>query len=164
MRTWIAMGSVLALLAASGTSATASPGAKAELTLPLALELARTALAACEHRGQYGSAAVVDAAGVPLVVLRSSRSAKPPVAAPRKAATAAFFRAPGSELEQRAAHDPAFAAQITAEPDRLNDHPGSMPLFMHGILAGGLAVADVPHDQADRCVRDAVSKLGGKLR
>jgi uncharacterized protein GlcG (DUF336 family) len=96
---------------------------------------------------------VVDDKGNPLVVLRNPASPKPPIAAPRKAATAVQFDAPGSVMEPREKTDPAFAALIKAEPERLNPHAGSLPLHMDGKLVGGLAVADTTHETADACAR-----------
>jgi uncharacterized protein GlcG (DUF336 family)/trans-aconitate methyltransferase len=134
------------------------------LDLPLSIDLARAAVDACAARGAPVSVAVVDDKGNPLIVLRSPASPKPPVAAPRKAATAVQFDAPGSEMEPRQKADPAFAALIAAEPERLNPHAGSLPLHMDGKLVGGLAVADTTHETADACARAALAKFAGKVR
>ena len=125
-------------------------------TLEESIGLARAAIRACEAQGQPVSASVVDAAGVPIVVLRADGAPKPPVAAPRKAATAVAFQAPGSVLEAREKTDPAFAAVIAAKPEQYNAHGGSLPLYRQGLLVGGLAVADTSHEAADACARAAV--------
>lgn len=125
-------------------------------TLEESLNLARGAIRACQAKGQHVSASVVDAAGVPIVVLRGDGAPKPPVAAPRKAATAVAFEAPGSVLEAREKVDPEFAAIIAARPEVYNAHGGSLPLYRRGQLAGGLAVADTSHEIADACARAAV--------
>lgn len=134
------------------------------LGLPLSIDLARAAVDACAAKGAPVSVAVVDDKGNPLVVLRAPGSPKPPVAAPRKAATAVQFDAPGSELEPREKTDPAFAALIKAEPERLNPHAGSLPLHIDGKLVGGLAVADTTHETADACARAALAKFSDKVR
>ncbi|MEJ2814393.1 heme-binding protein [Caulobacter sp. CCG-8] len=141
------------------TDAFAAPA----LDLPLSVDLARAAVDACAAKGAAVSAAVVDDKGNPLVVLRSPASPKPPVAAPRKAATAVQFDAPGSVMEPREKTDPAFAALIKAEPERLNPHAGSLPLHMGGQLVGGLAVADTSHETADACAREALARFAGKV-
>jgi uncharacterized protein GlcG (DUF336 family) len=141
------------------TDAFAAPG----LDLPLSVDLARAAVDACAAKGAPVSVAVVDDKGNPLVVLRSPASPKPPVAAPRKAAAAAQFDAPGSVMEPREKTDPAFAALIKAEPERLNPHAGSLPLHMDGKLVGGLAVADTSHETADACAREALARFAGKV-
>jgi len=133
------------------------------LDLPLSIGLAQAALDACAATGAAVSAAVVDDKGNSLVVLRAPASPKPPIAAPRKAATAVQFDAPGSEMEPRQKADPAFAALIAAEPERLNPHAGSLPLHINGKLVGGLAVADTSHETADACARAALAKFAGKV-
>ncbi|WAC49353.1 heme-binding protein [Asticcacaulis sp. SL142] len=127
------------------------------LTLDQSIDLARSAIAACAAKGAPVSAAVVDATGTPIVILRGDGVVKPPVAAPRKAATAVKFNAAGSELEAREATDPAFAAIIKANPELYNAHGGSLPLYISGQLAGGLAVADTDHEIADECARTGLA-------
>ena len=152
---------ILGLLLASTPAAAQTPTA---LDLPLSIDLARAAVEACAVKGAAVSVSVVDDKGNPLVVLRAPGSPKPPIAAPRKAATAVQFDAPGSEMEPREKADPAFAALIKAEPDRLNPHAGSLPLHMGGKLVGGLAVADTTHETADACARAALAKFADKVR
>lgn len=125
-------------------------------TLAQSLTLAQAALGACKAKGYNASVSVVDAIGLVRVTLRADNAGSPPAAAPLKAATAAHFNAPGTELEAREKTDPAFAAEIAAHKDLYNDHPGSMPLHLDGKVIGGVAIADVPHEIADACVREAV--------
>lgn len=152
---------VIVGLLLAATPATAQ--APVALDLPLSIDLARAAIDACAAKGAAVSAAVVDDKGNPLVVLRALASLKPPVAAPRKAATAVQFDAPGSVMEPREKTDPAFAALIKAEPERLNPHAGSLPLHMNGQLVGGLAVADTSHEIADACARAGLAKFGDRV-
>lgn len=126
-----------------------------DLPLDQSLALARSAISVCAAKGAPVSAAVVDADGIAIVTLRGDGSKKPPVAAPRKAATAVRFQVPGSEMEPREASDPEFAALIKANPE-LNAHGGSLPIFKAGKLIGGLAVADTDHATADACAREAL--------
>jgi uncharacterized protein GlcG (DUF336 family) len=130
-----------------------------DLPLETSLLLAKSAIQACEARGAPVSAAVVDQNGVPIVVLRGDGVTKPPVAAPRKAATAVKFAAPGSEMEPREASDPAFAAIIKANPELYNAHGGSVPIYKDGRVIGGLAVADTDHKIADACAREALKSV-----
>ncbi|MBU4436620.1 MAG: heme-binding protein [Alphaproteobacteria bacterium] len=156
----------MSALIAFGLALAMTPVAKPttpDLTLPLAIDLARAALEVCAARGYPASASVVDAQGLALVILRHPDSVKPPVAAPRKAATAALFDAPGGAMEPRAKTDAAFAARIAAEPERLNPHGGSLPLHVGDRLVGGLAVADAPHDIADQCARAALARFADHL-
>ncbi len=121
--------------------------------------MGQAALDTCRAQGYPASVSVVDANGRVKVTLRDDGAVKPPLAAPLKAATAATFDEAGSDMEPRAKTDPVFGAQIAAHPDIYNDHPGSVPLHRNGNLAGGLAVADVPHDVADGCARAALAQF-----
>ena len=142
----------------------AAAQAPGDLDLSLSIDLARAAIDACAARGLPASASVVDAKGNPLVILRAPASLKPPIAAPRKAATAVRFDASGSVMEPRQKTDPDFAAKIAAEPDQLNPHGGSLPLHRDGRLVGGLAVADVSHEAADACARAALARFSDRVR
>ncbi|MBW8859792.1 MAG: heme-binding protein, partial [Caulobacter sp.] len=114
------MRTLLVTVALAALPIPAAAQAPSALDLPLSIDLARAAVDACAAKGAAVSASVVDDKGNPLVVLRAPGSPKPPVAAPRKAATAVQFDAPGSAMEPREKADPAFAALIKAEPERLN--------------------------------------------
>lgn len=161
------MVTALVLLALAGVPAAAQPAPIPEVsspTLEQSLKLARAALDACHAKGYDGSAAVVDSAGMVKVLIRADGAPKPPLAAPMKAAAAAAFDQPGSEMEPRSKTDAAFAAQLLAHKDIYNDHPGSLPLHKDGKLVGGLAVADVPHEVADTCARAAVAAVWAENR
>jgi uncharacterized protein GlcG (DUF336 family) len=145
---------ILALAAGLATAPEPQP-----LTLPTAIDLARAAIDACAARGAHVSAAVVDAQGNPLVVLRDEQSPKPPTAALRKANAALVFDQPGSVMEPREKVDPNFAARIKADPDHLNPHAGSLPLHVGTKVVGGLAIADTGHETADACARTALTKF-----
>jgi len=148
---------MLAILAfAAGLATAPDPHA---LTLPLAIDLAKASIDACAAKGAHVSAAVVDAAGNPLVVLRDELSPKPPIAAPRKANAAVVFDQPGSVMEPRQKSDPDFAAKIAADPDHLNPHAGSLPLHVGTAVVGGLAIADTTHETADQCARAALARF-----
>ncbi|ESQ86517.1 hypothetical protein ABAC460_23230 [Asticcacaulis sp. AC460] len=131
----------------------------ADIPLDTAIALARTAVTVCAERGNPVSAAVVDADGVPIVIIRGDGVTKPPVAAPRKAATAVKFGQPGSEMEPRETTDPVFGAEIKAHPDLYNAHGGSVPIYRDGRIIGGLAVADTDHKVADTCAREALNSV-----
>lgn len=133
-------------------------------SLSLALKLAQAALDVCHARGLSASAAVVDSEGRLKVLLRSDGAPKPPAAAPLKAAAAAHFDAAGSDMEPRETADPAFGAEIAAHKDLYNPHAGSLPLHRDGKVFGGMAVADVPHADADACVRAGLAAVAPELK
>jgi uncharacterized protein GlcG (DUF336 family) len=132
-------------------------------SLAQAQALGQAALATCQSKGYAASVAVVDSAGRVKLVLRADDAPKPPVAAPLKAAAAAHYDLPGSVMEPRTHTDAAFAAELDAHKDLYNPHAGSLPLHEKGQLIGGLAVADVPHEIADACAREALAAAGGDI-
>lgn len=129
------------------------------ITLPVAIDLAKAAIDACAAQGAHVSAAVVDAQGNPLAVLRDEQSSKPPIAAQRKANAAVVFDQAGAVMEPREKADPDFAARIAADPDHLNPHAGSLSLHVGTKVVGGLAIADTGHEAADACARAALAKF-----
>jgi len=132
-------------------------------SLQSALALAQSALAACKAKGFAVSVSVVDSAGLAKVTLGADGSPGRTATSVRKAATAAAFNAPGSELEARAAKDKDFAAKIATNPD-YNDHPGSLPLQVGGTLIGGIGITGAPtHEEDEACARSAVTQLQGKI-
>ncbi len=133
-------------------------------SLKLSVALAQAALDACQARGFAVSASVVDSAGRVKVTLRADNAPKPPVAASLKAAAAAAFDAPGSEMEPRTKTDPAFAALMEAHKDQYNPHAGSLPLHKDGKVFGALAVADTGHEDADACARAARDSVAPDLK
>jgi uncharacterized protein GlcG (DUF336 family) len=132
--------------------------------LELSIQLAKGAIQICRQKGFAVSASVVDSAGVVKVTLRADGAPKAPVAAPRKAATAVAFDQAGSVMEPRETSDTEFGAKIKAQPDVYNAHGGSLPLHRDGKLIGGVAIADAPHDVADKCVREALATYGQGLK
>lgn len=147
------------VLAQVSASQAAAPRPAPGPDLATALDLARAAFADCEARGYAtASVSVVDSAGVVKLTARDDGAWKAPVAAPLKAFTALTFDQPGSSMQPRAAKDVGFAQHIDGRADLYNDHPGSIPLHRDGALIGAVAVADVPHEVADRCARAAVAK------
>ncbi|MBW8734804.1 MAG: heme-binding protein [Asticcacaulis sp.] len=169
MRRLLCAVTVMGCLAAAGAHAEDKPAAPVYTEVPgpslsLALQLAQAALDACRARGLSASAAVVDSDGRVKVVLRADGAPKPPVATPLKAAAAAHFDAPGSDMEPREKSDTGFAAEIAAHKDLYNPHAGSLPLHKDGKVFGGLAVADVPHADADACVRAALATVAPELK
>lgn len=170
MRCLLYAAAVLGCAAVGPASAEDTPSAPLIYTeapgpsLSLSLKLAQGALDACRARGLSASAAVVDAEGRLRVLLRADGAPKPPVAAPLKAAAAAHFDAPGSDMEPREKSDTTFAAEIAAHKDLYNPHAGSLPLHKDGKVFGALAVADVPHADADACVRSALAAVAPELK
>ena len=130
--------------------------------LKSSLALAEAAMSACKAKGYSVSVSVVDAAGQAKVTLGSDGSAGRTVTSVRKAATAAIFKAPGSQLEARARTDSELAAKL-ASPD-YNDHPGSLPIEQQGKIIGGIGVTGAPtHEEDEACARAALGNAKVKI-
>jgi len=107
--------------------------------LALALEAAQAIAEGCK---QYGlGVAIVDAKGEPrLVYIPDQSQSGHAYTAIRKAYTAITFKVPTSQLVAKAQTDPAFAAQIRADPN-LMAFKGGLPLFQGGKLVGAIGVS-----------------------
>jgi len=127
------------------------------LDLIYAQKLANAALNICSAMGYKGSVSVVDAHNIVKLLLRADGSDKNPIAAQIKAQTALYFDQAGSDMLLREKSDPDFVAQLAAHKDVFNDHPGSVPIHVKGHLIGAIAMADISHEMADHCVREALS-------
>jgi len=110
-------------------------------SLPIALAL-QAAQAIAEGCKQYGlGLAIVDAKGVPrLVYIPDQSQSSHTYTAIRKAYTAVTYKVLTSTLVAKAQTDPAFAAQIRADPN-LMAFKGGIPLFQNGQLIGAIGVS-----------------------
>lgn len=105
-----------------------------------ALTLVVKSVEACEARGQHAAAYVTDADGHQRASLSSD--GMNPIglrSAGRKTATVMFFKQTTHSLRDKAAADPAFAAQY-GKDDRYYFSPGGMPLYREGKFVAVLAV------------------------
>jgi uncharacterized protein GlcG (DUF336 family) len=107
--------------------------------IALALEAAQAIAQGCK---QYAlGLAVVDAKGLPrLVYIPDQSQSSHAYTAIRKAYTAVTFKVLTSTLVAKAQTDPAFAAQIRADPN-LMAFKGGIPLFENGQLIGAIGVS-----------------------
>ena len=169
----LAMTSVLAQNAPSPVGAPPPGGAPAGgpppppargPSLPVALELAQTALAACAADKLNVTAVVVDSGGFVKVSLMSdgARSMTPAFGV-RKAALALAFKQPSSEVAKLAHADAALKARIDAEPKYFVT-AGAVLLKAGDDIIGALAVSGARSDQDEACALKAVDLLKGKLQ
>jgi uncharacterized protein GlcG (DUF336 family) len=133
------------------------------MSLEIALELARAALADCRQRGYQVAVAVVDRFGVTQVVLRD-RFAGPhtPPTAAGKAWTAVSFRTNTSELV--AATQPGMPqAGLRGLPGAVI-LGGGMVVQAAGSLVGGVGVSGAPGGDADdACAKAGIAAIQDKL-
>lgn len=130
------------------------------VTFDAALAAAQAALAECRKRGATVAVAVVDRAGVPVVMLRDPLAGMhTPETAVRKAWTAVSFRTPTTEL---------VGATAPGGPNGGIRHlpgvamvGGGLPLQAAGSLVGAIGVSGAPSGELD----DACGRAGiGAIR
>jgi glc operon protein GlcG len=146
------MNTLCRVLAAAVMSAALPPGACAAelpiqhvLTLAAAQRAAAGAQARAQAQGWPCVIAVVDAEGIPLLLIRMDNAAVPAGVelAPGKARTAALFRHPSGALEDAADERPAL---LSAGFVLMR---GGLPIEVDGEIVGAIGVsADSPeHDE-----------------
>ena len=149
------------LLAAGG--ALAAPVLRADVTLPLAGDLADATLAACRAQGRGAAVAVVDRGGN-LVVFKRADGVGPhnTMAAQRKAYTALSARTPTRVLAERARSEPE-TANLTTLPELLL-LGGGLPLMAGNDVIGAIGVAGAGGAAMDEaCAARAIASLASQL-
>jgi uncharacterized protein GlcG (DUF336 family) len=129
------------------------------LSVDLALELARAALADCRARGYQVAVAVVDRSGVTQVVLRD-RFAGPhtPDMATAKAYTAASFRTNTTELAE--ATQPGRPASGIRHRPGIAAVGGGMMIEAGGSLLGAIGVSGAPGGpEDDACAAAGIAAI-----
>lgn len=163
----IIAGVLAAALAMSGLVA-AQPVAPppAGPTLDSATVLAQAAIAACRAKGDHVAALVVDADGLPVVLLADDGAV--PLAqsfAPRKTALVIRYKAASGVIAERAKTDTALAAEIKADPKIGFALPGALPLIVDGGQIGAVAVSGGSSPASDEaCAQAAVAKVTVRKR
>ena len=157
------------LLAAATTLALAS-GASAQtlqernMSLALALDIARETVAACSAQGYNVTAAVVDRAGVLKALARADNAGvHTPDAARRKAYTSASTRIPTAVMVENVQKNPA-AAQLVAI-DGFLVVAGGVPVKVGNEVIGAVGVGGAPGGHLDEaCANAALAKVESQLK
>jgi uncharacterized protein GlcG (DUF336 family) len=163
-------GAVLAAWLVCGGAALAAPagGLPARHVLPveLALEAARTALAACAAQGYRVAVAVVDRKGA-VEVLAADPDVSPVSVelSQRKARTAALFNARSGEVGQRFQANPGFGQAMNGVDPRLSGAQGAVPIAVEGELVGAMGISGAPGgDKDEACVQAGLAAVADRLR
>lgn len=141
----------------------AQPAAKGPV-LDLALEAARTAIAACVDLQQHVGVTVLDSAGVTKVTLAADGTSPRGVASSNsKAQTALVFQRPTSQLGEQVKTDAVLAGQIAANT-AYNVRAGGILLFSHGELIGAIGVGGAKGSEKDEaCALAGLAKVQDRL-
>lgn len=161
----------LCLLTAGATAADApaAPAVPAAVqaapgpALDVALEAARSAIAACQALQQKVGVTILDSAGVPKVTLADDGTSPRGVASSHnKAQTALTFQRATSVLGEQVKTDPDLAARIAADTT-YNVRAGGVLLFAHGTLIGAIGVGGAKGSEKDEaCALAGIAKIQDK--
>jgi len=155
----------LALATSFTTSALAQDVVQqTSLGMPLAVELAQAAVAACSTEGYNVAAAVTDRVGVLLALVRADNAgAHTANASTAKAFTSASSRMPTSAMAENVAKN-AGAAGLVDIPGFLV-LAGGVPVKAGSATVGAIGVAGAPGGHLDEaCANKAVEKLSSRLK
>jgi uncharacterized protein GlcG (DUF336 family) len=130
---------------------------------PLALDLARAALADCQRRGFQVAVAVVDRFGVTQVVLRDALAgAHTPDTAAAKARAAVSFRTSTEELSNA-----TQAGQVNSAIRHIPGYVflgGGVPVEAAGSIIGGVGISGAPGGaEDDACGRAGIAAVEDRL-
>jgi uncharacterized protein GlcG (DUF336 family) len=152
----------LAVAQSQPAAPAAAPAARAPdpvisnlITRDEAIALARGSAEACDKRGERAAAVVTDAAGVMRAAVSSEGGNTIGVTSTaRKTAAVLRFRLSTRALREKAAAEPAFAAEFNKD-DRYYFSPGALPLYRNGQFVAVLAVGG-GHAIDEECALDAL--------
>jgi uncharacterized protein GlcG (DUF336 family) len=132
------------------------------LSLAMAKTIAEATLAECKAKGFNTSAAVVDRAGQPLVLLRDEQATVQTLEmSRRKAYTARMFRTTTLEFQKRTT-DPALAAQ--RDVSDILALGGGVPILAGKEVIGGVGSSGSSQEMDDACAKAGIAKVADLLK
>jgi uncharacterized protein GlcG (DUF336 family) len=132
------------------------------LSLTLAKTIAEAALAECQAKGFHTSAAVVDRAGQPLVLLRDEQATVQTLEmSRRKAYTARMFRTTTLEFQKRTTDPELMPQRDVSEILALG---GGVPILAGNEVIGGVGSSGSSQTQDDACARAGIAKVADQLK
>lgn len=131
--------------------------------LELAIEAARTAIAACSaDGGQKVAVSVVDSAGVLKVLLAADgASTRGVTSSTNKAVTALKFKSSTSALGEQVKKDKTLADQVAADVS-INVRPGGVLLKVGDEIIGAIGIGGGRTDEP--CARAGIQKIQSRLQ
>jgi len=153
----------LALTAALASTATAE-GLVTQKNIPLAMAqvITQGALAQCQSMGYKVSVAVVDRAGLTLVMLRGDGAGlHTPEGAERKAFTARTFSQPSADFVKRMSERPDTAGSV--HYTHVLALPGGLPIKSGSEVVGAVGVSGSP-GKDDVCSQAGIDKVADQLK
>ena len=132
----------------------------------LAIEGAVAANAQCLANTYKTTAMITDSAGVPIVVISNDGAAAiTQRIAMSKVQSVLKYKMTSGEVAAKAAADPAFAAELKANPLIDTARQGAVPLTVGSDVVGVFAVSGAPGGDKDEvCVRAGMAKIADRLK
>ena len=132
----------------------------------LAIEGAQTAIATCLLTNFKVTALVVDAAGVPIVMISGDGAAAVTQRiAMGKAQTVIKYKMTSGAAAARAASDPAFMMQLADDPLVGPPRQGAVPIMVRGEMIGAFAVSGAPGgDRDEPCAIAGLARIQNRLQ
>jgi uncharacterized protein GlcG (DUF336 family) len=161
--TRLAIGVSLALACGAATSANAQLAAHKDLTLPIAVEMAETAVQTCTANGNKVSVNVVGRGGEVLVAMRGDGTGPHTMEnSMRKAYTSALQRRPSGEFATAAKDNPTIGALHLAN---MIPAQGALPIKVGNDTIGAIGVSGSPGGDKDEvCAKAGIDKVADKLK
>jgi uncharacterized protein GlcG (DUF336 family) len=170
MKNTLATGLAVSFLLSSALSAqTPAPATQPQpparrIEAALAREAVEAAIAACTAQNLKISAAVSDAAGLPVYVFVPDgvRNGTGDTAI-RKNITMSITGKPASETQALAAADPALEAKLAANP-RTVRFAGGVPLKAGDTIVGFIAASGATAAQDEACAKAGAEKIASRIK
>ena len=136
------------------------------IPVALAIEGAVAANATCLGNTYKTTALITDSAGVPIVVISNDGAAAVTQRiAMSKVQAVLKYKMTSGEVAAKAAADPAFAAELKANPLIDTARQGAVPLMAGGELVGVFAESGAPGGDKDEvCVRAGMAKIADRIK
>jgi uncharacterized protein GlcG (DUF336 family) len=136
------------------------------IPMALAVEAAVEADRVCLGNGYKTTAMIVDSAGVPVVVISNDGAAAiTQRIAMSKAQAVLKYKMTSGEVAAKAAADPAFAAEVKANPMIDTARQGGLPIMAGSELVGAFAVSGAPGGDKDEvCTKAGLAKIQGRIQ
>ena len=165
LRTFLAGGAVLALVAQSSTQARAQGLMTTHrVSAALAIEAVAAAVDACKGKGFAVSTVIVDASGARQAVLRGDNAGIHTLdSAGDKAYTSASFKANSGVVRERLMSNPQ-ASGLSVLPNVLMVG-GGVPIKVGDEVIGGIGVGGTPSAETDeQCAQAGMDKIKDRLK
>jgi uncharacterized protein GlcG (DUF336 family) len=159
----LATGLALALACGAVSSSNAQLAAHKDLTLPIALTMAETAIQTCTAQGYKVSAHVLGRNAEVLVAMRGDGTGPHTMEnSMRKAYTARMQRRPSGDFAKAAKDNPTIGALHLAN---MIPAQGALPIAVGEDIVGAIGVSGAPGgDKDEACAKAGIDKVADQLK